>query len=472
MAVDVAFRLNKFRVMDKELNTIATDFCGNPCDGGGYLDQNEALSLAATINSDLATGLALFLPPSELSEFKLSDIDSDGVQLYEKEVIYADEFTQEIPGLPTKQFSVPPAMIFHWHESTQRMLGNGVKIPMPVGHTENAEANRATVVGSRVGMNEKNKLALYVKCKPRDKDVEKLFKTSDVSIFVPHEKTDGKGNKYKLPITHVALTDYPTIPGMSGFKPLAASLSLLSLSNGDAINMAGPNFGGGGQGGGQSGGGANGGMGMNTGAPGVNPGTLQSIAQKLGIPNYQGMDNAAIEDAIIGVVTKLKAQYDGQGTNDANDPNNRNNTTGNGQQQNNSGNTGNFGQRKVGPALAASIGGLIRTNRRMAINSLVDNGCITKACADELIADWCGNDAIALSLSNAEDGIDTEGAFNRMVAIQQKNKAFDFQQRTGSQVMSLAQPLSGVDANDPTQNPLLKNANQRADAAKNAGLRN
>ncbi len=42
-------------------------------------------------------------------------------------------------------------------------------------------------------------------------------KHNNVSIFAPSESKDGKGNTYVDAIRHVALTDYPVIPGLGKF---------------------------------------------------------------------------------------------------------------------------------------------------------------------------------------------------------------------------------------------------------------
>jgi hypothetical protein len=43
---------------------------------------------------------------------------------------------------------------------------------------------------------------------------------------MPHKFHDGHGNEYVRPIRHVAITDYPVVPGLDKFKPIAAGFSL------------------------------------------------------------------------------------------------------------------------------------------------------------------------------------------------------------------------------------------------------
>lgn len=54
-------------------------------------------------------------------------------------------------------------------------------------------------------------------------DADKLAKTNDVSIYAPVEWVDGTGHIYSYPILHVALTPYPVIPGLQEFEAIAAS---------------------------------------------------------------------------------------------------------------------------------------------------------------------------------------------------------------------------------------------------------
>src|SRR5690606_13600266 len=102
---------------------------------------------------------------------------------------------------------------------------NGIKIPLPVEHTFDPEKNRGYVVGAQLGKNSKGIPALFALIQFRDEqEGKKLAASTDVSIFVPPDFTDGHGNKYPRPITHVALTSYPVVSGLDGFKAIAASL--------------------------------------------------------------------------------------------------------------------------------------------------------------------------------------------------------------------------------------------------------
>ena len=70
-----------------------------------------------------------------------------------------------------------------------------------------------------LGRNERGLPALYGCVRFRDGfDPD----DSQVSIHVPPQFTDGLGRTYVRPIRHVAITDYPVIPGLGRFEALAA----------------------------------------------------------------------------------------------------------------------------------------------------------------------------------------------------------------------------------------------------------
>lgn len=143
---------------------------------------------------------------------------------FRKELIYEGSFVKKVPGKEAQHFTVDEAKLNHWEHTGNRMVRNGVKVPVPVKHTDEPERNRARVLRYEVGVNDKGKNALYGVMRFRDHDAAKLAASTDVSIFVPEDSfTDGLGNKYTYAIKHVALTDYPVIPGLSDFKAIAAS---------------------------------------------------------------------------------------------------------------------------------------------------------------------------------------------------------------------------------------------------------
>ena len=158
---------------------------------------------------------------------------------FRKELIYAN-----LPGESFKkktadhdqEFTVDEDRLDHWCNVGNTMLHNGVKVPVPLKHTDEPEKNRGQVLRFERGTNEEGREALFGVIKFRDEEAAKLAASTDVSIFVPDKPVyDGFGNEYVQPIRHVCCTDYPVIPKLGGFEAIAASLELSSKPVADHV---------------------------------------------------------------------------------------------------------------------------------------------------------------------------------------------------------------------------------------------
>ena len=134
---------------------------------------------------------------------------------FRKEVIKVGQYVKVSDNL---EFGITPATLSHWAETFHEMRKNGVKVPIPVGHSDRAEDNRGWVEDMFVEGD-----ALVMACELFDANVDTLAATNDVSILSPPEWTDGRGNRYERPIRHIALTPVPVVPGLDMFRPIAAS---------------------------------------------------------------------------------------------------------------------------------------------------------------------------------------------------------------------------------------------------------
>lgn len=140
------------------------------------------------------------------------------VHRYKKELIRIGRYIKASDGI---SFEVTDKTLDHWVATFSHWTKAGNKVPIPLTHRDptNPEQNQGWVVDM---FREGNSLFAVVDLV--GKDAGKLALTSDVSIYVPPEFTDGHGNVYRRPITHVALCTDPIIPGLKGFESVAASL--------------------------------------------------------------------------------------------------------------------------------------------------------------------------------------------------------------------------------------------------------
>ena len=156
--------------------------------------------------------LQLQTPKSKILSF-------DGLMpKFRKELIKVGNY---IKDSTSQSFTVAQDTLNHWVKTFDLWLANGNKVSIPNSHNEagNAVENQGWVT------------RLYVEGQSLFGEMEllnpELALTSDVSIYVPEEVVDGKGIKYSWPITHIALTTCPVIPGLESFEKL-------ELSKGDA----------------------------------------------------------------------------------------------------------------------------------------------------------------------------------------------------------------------------------------------
>lgn len=155
--------------------------------------------------------------------------DKSGL-IFRKELIY-----ENVPGETFRKktaekdqtFTVDSDRLDYWADTGNTMIQNGVKVPVPLKHTDDPEKNRGQIVRFERGLNDDGREALFGVVKFRDQEAAKLAASTDVSIFVPDKPVyDGLGREYIHPIRHVCCTDYPVIPKLGGFEAIAASLEL------------------------------------------------------------------------------------------------------------------------------------------------------------------------------------------------------------------------------------------------------
>lgn len=149
----------------------------------------------------------------------LSDarIDPNGapVKTYVKDLIRAGDWVHPSTG---EAFKVTNKDLDEWAAEFSRMQANGVKVHVPSGHTNEPDANRGYVVGMfREGD------TLYGRIELIGEDAIAMASRTEVSIYVPESLKDGKGNEYRRPIEHVALTPVPVISGQGKFVPVSLS---------------------------------------------------------------------------------------------------------------------------------------------------------------------------------------------------------------------------------------------------------
>lgn len=146
------------------------------------------------------------------------DVAGSGL-IWEKEVIYVAEFTKG-----KQEFRVDEKLIDHWIKEFGVMSQHGFRVKLPVEHTFDPEKNRGHAIAFTKKLDSKGRIGMFATLEFLDAEAAKLARSTDVSIYSPPTYQMGNGYTANRPITHVALTDYPVVPGLDPFETLAASL--------------------------------------------------------------------------------------------------------------------------------------------------------------------------------------------------------------------------------------------------------
>jgi hypothetical protein len=178
---------------------------------------------------------------------------------FEKEVIYVGTFKKK--GV---EYHIDEELIDNWVTQFVALSERGFTPKLPVEHTFDPEKNRGKITKLYKKLDNKGRIGLFAHIEFNDVDAAKLVKTTDVSIYSPPYYTLGDGYTANRPITHVALTDYPVVPGLAPFETLAASLYE------------------------------------------ENTMTLKALAEALGMTVPEGADDTAISEMIVAEFAKLK----------------------------------------------------------------------------------------------------------------------------------------------------------------------
>lgn len=310
----------------------------------------------------------------DLAPIALSEGSEDLV--YEKQAIYVGTFHAD-----NGEHTVTDQDINHWVKEFTRMSENGVDVPVPLEHTDDPEKRRGTVIGMRAANDQEGRYSLFTKIRFNKK--EDAERGNQVSVFVPPSYRDGKGNEYYRPVRHVALTDYPVVPGLAGFeKVLAASLVKKKKVN----NME---------------------------------NLIQLLNTELGLQLDPTANEATVYAAVKAAIDAAKLAPPDE-ANPGEPP----------------GDTPPPGNTPPPPPqqMSASLVKLVNTSREGVIDNLVTQGKITPAVAKKLKGEYTGKDKLALAFS--QDTGDFSDNFDGVIAALQENEpVLSFAEKTKSQVL-------------------------------------
>ena len=144
-----------------------------------------------------------------------------GLNKFRKEILRVGHYIKESTE---QEFDITIDVLNHLVETFGLWVAGGNRVSIPLGH-ERAhlpEFNRGWVESLFIEGN-----ALFAIMELSD---PKLALTTDVSVCIDSEFTDGHGTKYSNVLTHVALTTSPVVGGLSNFVKLSLSKGANSMS--------------------------------------------------------------------------------------------------------------------------------------------------------------------------------------------------------------------------------------------------
>lgn len=369
-------------------------------------------------------------------------------------------------------FEVDDNTLNHWKNTFEEMKYNGIEVPMPLNHTEDPEARRATVVDFEIGKNKEGRNSLFAIFKPKNDQVIETLKDTSVSIYVPPKFVDGKGNEYIYPIRHVAFTDYPVIPGLEKMQPVPIAASYVETKGKKNMAKVGKEKEEEKEEGKEEG--YEEGMekeeekeegmeeGGEEGSAEVTINDLREIAAKLGLEGIP--DNkllVAINHVIDAILESVDEGEEGGEHGEENEEGEHNE-----------------GKKGVGavahriehkeehyhPPISAGFISLGRKSRLQEINDAARGGFITPKTRDTLINRYCTDDALQLAFSPEGDIIDDFDSVMELIRSNGKVvKLGEEKGKGGAVALSYSDLLKNTNSN-----PLLADAEKRAKQAGQA----
>lgn len=317
--------------------------------------------------------------------------------ILEKQVIHEGEF--DVSG---QKFSVNEKVIDHWVNTFDEMTKEGIKVPVPVEHTRDPDKKRGHVLKLSKGRDSKGRLSLFSQLQFDKPEYAEKYQKTDVSLFCPPYRESSTGKKFYRPIEHIALTDYPAITGLDGFRVIAASLT----------------------------------------TPEDDTMKLSELAEAMNVTVDPSAGDGAVAKAIMDEVASLRKENAELKEKVGDDP-----------EENPEEKPEVKPEEKPEPApIAASILEMAKDHRETKIQRLVEQGKITPAVAKDLQKQFCGDAAIKLSLTaeKVNDGFDAV-----IKAFGANESILSFSEKTGGQRLNLA---------EGEENPLVKDAENRRKA--------
>ena len=394
-------------------------------------------------------------------------------------------------------FEVTPVTLKHWADTFQEFKGRKIPVPVPSGtHVQvDGEHNRGHVVGLQ-----SDGKSLWATVELIGKDAPRIAASNSVSIYAEPEWKDTYGNTYQWPIRHLLLTPDPRIPGLKGFMPIAANNTTihvpvlrykamatatrqpvrestrrpLALDQMGAMNEDGLGVPGAGDGAALPDDEASTLGDLNAepeagGSKGLKSHIKEHFLDKAhAVLDDQQMEHTEKLEAIEELLSEMERILEAFKDEEEAEPKNEQVEQEEGPQgaaMSNERGMPNL-RRKLGCA-NAQLAQLASRLRRNEIEALFANGQANKVQKDQMLAQFCNPNHVALSLSNEAFG----NSYDQAIALLSQNEAGLYGEQTGPQVpLALSNPYranqADIDAADLEAHSMVLPSSQRISKKK------
>lgn len=144
---------------------------------------------------------------------------ADSDTRYWKELFYPCE----VEGGNGYRAVVEEDRLDHWRDSIKEFNKLEIDIHGPTSHTQDIATSKMKVVDAKIAPDSQGRPGLFGLCEFNDSATAAEWKDTQVSVYSPKRCTIN-GKEFFRPITHVALTDDPAVPGLDEFEAISASL--------------------------------------------------------------------------------------------------------------------------------------------------------------------------------------------------------------------------------------------------------
>ena len=352
--------------------------------------------------------LAFALNAKDVNAFSFSSEDS---LIAEKQVIYVGSFYQEVED---EWFDVQESDLDNFIVQHDRMLSNGIEVPMPEEHNFMPSDRRGKVLSYYKGLDDKGRVSLFARVEFKDAQTKRDFKDSQVSLYSPPVFVDGQKNSYPRAITHLALTDYPVVPDLGTWKTIAASAKPKTkdkpmLMKQLAVALS-----------------------LQPADDATEESLVEMITAHFSAMNKTAEDNKTLVASLSAEIETLKAN-----PNPANPP-----------------------APEVSPAMLS----MMKENRTMKLSTLTEAGRISPVVKTALEDLFASDSAVTMAFSNTPAAKSSVATFDKVIDALSKNEITSSGEGTGPQTLKFSSQKEG---DNSSSNVLTRMAENKAEAQAN-----